>query len=47
LLGPNPPSSLENLICIPSEPLWRQQWASRKTLQQFLGEEDLQVVAIL
>lgn len=35
------------LICIPSEPLWRQQWASRKTLQQFLGEEDLQVVAIL
>lgn len=34
------------LICVPSQPLWRQQWASRKTLQQLLGEEDLQVVAV-
>lgn len=35
------------LICIPAKPLWRQQWTARKTLQQLLGEKDLQAVAVL
>lgn len=35
------------LVCVPPEPLWRQQRTARKTLQQLLGEKDLQVVAVL